>query len=377
MKRIFALLLCCCALLAGCGGDPASSAGGSGAAASPVSGPASAATQSASESAPAVQPLTGLPLEGALMRPAAVMIDNSVTAQVQWGIADADVVMEGLTEGKSTSLCLWYSSVDAMPKVGPVSEGKDLFWQFGIAQNAILAQKGMNLYAENLLNCYTYQPIDALYVGVNSFDYDSSLPYGTPDSHRWYTSGGALRNSMPVYGIADSGAAPALFRFGTAPAGNAGAAAVELLYSSDRSTILRYDAAAGQWLMFRSDGAAQTDANTGAQAAFANVVLLRCAAGVKDNKYTREYDLAGGSGWYLTGDGWQPITWQKGDVTQTLRLFAADGEELTVNPGRSYIGIYGAGGQRVTITGADGAALMQEIAEDGAAYPAADQAPAG
>ena len=343
MKRIFALVLGAALLLAGCGGAPASSASSGGAAslaaasvpdAAASSAPAATAEPTAEPTAvPAptaepVQPLTGEPFAGTVTRPVAVVIDNSVYAQTQWGLADAQLVMEALTEGKHTNLCLWYSTVDGVPKVGPVSEGKDLFWQFAIPQNAIPVQKGANTYAANLLGYYGWPAVDALVAGVNSFDYDGMLPYGTADNYRWFTRGSSLRNSFAPLGIAETGVLPRLFQFGKAVGGTAGAARVEVLYSADRSTVLQYDPATGLWGMLRSDGTPQTDANTGAQAAFTNVVLLRCATGVKDDKFTREYDLSGGTGWYLTGDRWQPVTWQKGGVSQQLVVYGADGTLL-------------------------------------------------
>lgn len=371
MKRIFALLLCC-ALLAGCGSpssDSAADAGSSAPSAQPAD--ASSAVQEETESVP-VWPLTGLPREGEELRPIAVMVNNHPLVAVQWGVADADLVMEGLTEGKTTNLCLWFSSLDRISKVGPIEEGKDLFWQFGIAENAILCQKGMNTYAENLLNCYAYQPIDALYVGVNSYDYDRSLAYGTPDEYRWYTRGSSLRISLESYGMPAAGTAAPMFRFGAAAGGTAGAAAVRIGYSEQSVSTLRYDAASGLWQLYRTNDVPQADGETGAQAAFTNVVLLKCAAGIKDDRYTREYDLTGGSGWYLTGGSWQPITWAKGDVTDPLKLYAADGEELTVSTGRTYLGLYGIAGQTVSILDAAGAALQAETVAAAAEAPGAE-----
>lgn len=378
MKRILTLLLCMALLLAGCSGRRGaassqaahSSGAASSAAAQPTAPPQPTAqpTPRPTQAPEAVQPLTGEAPTGVDTRPVAVMVDNSVYAQTQWGLADAQLVMEALTEGKHTNLCLWFGSVDAVPKTGPVAEGKDLFWQFAIAQNAIPVQKGMNTYARNLLDYYRWQPVDALYVGVNSFDYDSTLPYGTADAYRWYTKGGLLHTALGIYGLAGEGVSQPVFRFGKAAGANTGAAQVELLYSEQRSTLLRYDAATGLWGMLRSDGTPQLDANTGTQAAFTNVVLLRCAASVKDDRFTREYDLTGGTGWYLTGDSWQPILWRKGGVSKGLTLYDAGGSELTVNTGRSYIGVYGVAGQRVTVSAADGTALQVDTADGTVAY---------
>ena len=110
MKRIWNLALgtavLCAALLCGCtfNGSPA---------------PAG--------SAPA-DPLPGQELQYPGERVAAVVIDNAPASTTQWGIGSASVVLEALTvNDRPTSLCLAYPSVSAMPTVGPVTLGQDLY----------------------------------------------------------------------------------------------------------------------------------------------------------------------------------------------------------------------------------------------------------
>ncbi|MBQ7858855.1 MAG: DUF3048 C-terminal domain-containing protein [Faecalibacterium sp.] len=370
MKQIIALMLCAM-LLAGCSSG---SQGQSTELVSSVQEMADSAVSSVPASSvqtvqaadptpqptPTVLPLTGLPAEGEAMRPVAVMLNNSTAVTAQWGVADADVMMEARTEGKQTNLCLWFSSLNSMPKTGPIGEGKDLFWQFAIAQNALLSQKGMTRYAENLLNCYSYQPIDALYVGVNSYDYDHNLTPGVPEEFHWYTRGSSLAYSLAGYGLSAAGSSAPMFRFGQANGGTAGAAEVRIAYSAESGAILRYNAELGLWQMYRTYDIPMTDVETGAHAGFTNLFLLNCPVGLKDDKFTRNYDLTGGTGWYLTGDFWQPITWKKGDVTQPLVLYDANGSELTVNTGRSYVGFYGIPDQKAIILSADGTELVHD-----------------
>ena len=163
-KRILALALGAL-LLAGCSGFGPQAADASGtpavssaAASAAASAPAASGTPDSTAAQPVVggMPLTGAALpEGAVSsRPVAVMVSNTMEASArQWGLADASVVVEALTEGKATNLMLWYDSIGAVPKTGPRTEGRDVFWQLALPQNSILVQKGMNLYAENLLNC--------------------------------------------------------------------------------------------------------------------------------------------------------------------------------------------------------------------------------
>lgn len=375
-KKIAAWLLCAAMLiLTGCGAgsraaDAAAGSGSSQAASAAASEPEQAADQTAR------MPLTGAEnTTGVSSRPLAITISNAPGAYVrQWGLADASVVMEALTEGKTTNLMLWYDSIDAVPKVGPVSEGKDIFWQFALPENSLVAQRGSNTYAFNLLNCYAWQPLDALYTGVNCYDYDGSDPAMAAE-YSWYTQGSTLRNGTAYYGLATEGDVPQWLHFGTAKAGNADAASLTVQYSSTAWTQLRYEN--GGYAMYRADGAAQCDANSGIQASYRNVLVLYCSAGVKDDRYTRDYDLTGGQGLYLTDGTWQTITWKKGDAAAPLQLFDADGNPLTVNTGKTYLSIYGGfAGQAISLYDSTGTAVDTGLTAPAAmATPAPTEAP--
>lgn len=74
---------------------------------------------------------------------------------------------------------------------------------------------------------------------------------------------------------------------------------------------------------------------------FTNVLLLMAPSGFKDDGVTRDYDLTGGDGVYLSGGGAVQIQWKKGEADQPLQLFDAEGQPFPVRPGRTYIGIWG------------------------------------
>ena len=98
-----------------------------------------------------------------------------------------------------------------------------------------------------------------------------------------------------------------------------------------------------------------TDADNGQQAAFTNVFVLYASSGIKDDGYTRQYDMTGGTGLYLHGGAWEQISWSKEDATGPFSLTAADGTPLTVAPGKSFIAIWGGYyGQALRLTAADG-----------------------
>ena len=175
MKRIWNLALgtavLCTVLLCGCA----------------LSGP------TAPDSAAPTDPLTGQELQYPGERIAAVVIDNAASSTTQWGIGSASVVLEALTEsGQPTSLCLAYPSVSAMPTVGPVTLGQDLYWRLLSGQEVLPIQRGAGQFARNYLDYYNLRAVDALEVGRNAFSCDDVWS-GAP---LWHTSGAEVASVL-------------------------------------------------------------------------------------------------------------------------------------------------------------------------------------
>lgn len=318
-----------------------------------------AQSEAAEQTAAPADPLTGGEPAWPDQRPVAVVVSNAAEARSQWGVADASVVLEALTEGRSTTLCLVYPSVQAAPKVGPVAEGKDVYWQLLAAQNVIPVQKGAGLYARNFLQYSGVQPVDALTVGTNAFRFAEGLD--SADEFAWYTDGKALAGVLPSLEISAQGESAPLTVFGTPAEGTAGAATARVTFAAGSGTDFAYDGALGAYRMSRADGTPQTDADSGAQAAFENVMVLYSTASVKDDGYTREYDLTGGTGVYLNGGAWQRITWNRSAADGMLRLYCEDGSPLAVQAGRSYIAVLGGfGAQALAVW--DAAGVQQALA---------------
>lgn len=112
----------------------------------------STAAAPAESTAPA-DPLTGQQLLYPEQRAAAVVIENTTESTTQWGIGSASVVLEAMTEsGSSTELCLVYPALSAMPVVGPVTRGQDLYWRLLSGQQVLPIQCGSSAYAKRYLN---------------------------------------------------------------------------------------------------------------------------------------------------------------------------------------------------------------------------------
>ena len=352
MQRIGAAVLCA-VLLAGC------MPGGT----------------SADSTVPA-DPLTGQEQLYPGQRPAAVVIDNSPGSTTQWGIGSASVVLEAETqENSAPSLCLVYPSAAAMPTVGPVTLGQDLFWQLLSGQDVLPIQRGCNVYARNFLDYWNLRAVDALEVGRNAFS------GGEDDwvSPLWRTSGQAVESVLDSLNLssalpeASSSSAstgkeditptvPALLpqqAGGHLPDANAAdAVQAAVQFPSGSVTRFAYDAATGTYGMQHADGTPQLDANTGTQAAFDNLLVLYSASTLRDDGRTLDYDLTMGGGLWLNGGHLWHITWTQGTDT-TFAFYDSDGRPLTLESGRSYIAwLSSLTGEEVTVQNDGGENLL-------------------
>ena len=357
MKRIWTLRLCaavlCTVLLGSCAF---------------FSGERTAAASSA-------DPLTGQALQYPGERPAAVVIDNSAAATTQWGIGSASVVVEAVTESQAaTSLCLVYPALSAMPTVGPVTRGQDLYWRLLYGQQVLPIQCGSSRYAQSYLEYYNLRAVDALEVGRNAFFCDDTQWSSAP---LWRTSGkdvnsvlDSLNLSAAIFDIASSAAADAVEPTAALPQllpqqenahlpdADATDAVQATVNFQSGSTGFAYDASLGRYRMLHADGTAQLDANTGTQAAFDNLLILYSSSTLRDDERTLDYDLTMGGGVWLNGGHLWHITWTQGTDT-TIALYDANGRPLTIEAGRSYIALLSSlTGQELTVQNSAGENLL-------------------
>lgn len=360
MRRIGSLCLCaavlCAALLGSCAAPGGSTA----------------------ESAAPADPLTGQELLYPGERTAAVVIENRADSTVQWGIGSASVVLEALTETQTaTSLCLVYPSLDAMPVVGPVTRGQDLYWRLLYGQQVLPIQCGSSRYGRSYLEYYNLRAVDALEVGRNAFTSDETWSNRPP----WRTSGTAVRNVLDSLGIsaaaslsaetAASSAAedenaeavlPGLLPQKVEPhlpdANAADAVHAVVNFQSGSATGFAYSEDLGTYGMLHADGTPQLDANTGTQAAFDNLLILYSGSTVRDDEKTLDYDLTMGGGIWLNGGHLWHITWTQG-TDATFAFYDANGRPLTIPAGRSYIALLSSlTGQELTVQNTAGEDLL-------------------
>ena len=293
--------------------------------------------------------LTGMPFkegQDKSARPVGIMINNAKIALPQYGLEAADIIYEAVTEGGITRLMALYSDINDIDRAGPVRSARTQFVQMMLPLNAIYVHIGSSTTAEAMLNAYSYQDIDGIYLGSLSFRYDSELAKTKASEHCWFTDRELIKAGIKKNDIRTKNSFYPAFDFveyESEPRALNGAVANTLSYEySDYADVsFSYNRETGRYEK-TAFGTPHMDAGTGNQLDFDNVFLLLAEVGVEvQNGILPDFDYSKGTGYYLNRGVCEEITWKKGEPENPLLLYNDAGEILKVNTGKSYIGILG------------------------------------
>lgn len=116
------------------------------------------------------------------------------------------------------------------------------------------------------------------------------------------------------------------------------------LMFKDSHSAFKYNSKKGTYAKFINDGP-QYDALTGDQLEFTNIIIQCCEYTTKDGILTTNMMETKESqgGYYITKGKCIPITWNKSNVAEPTKYYDEYGNEITLNPGKTYIGMVQAG----------------------------------
>lgn len=293
--------------------------------------------------------LTGLPTltdEAIGKRPVAVMVNNVKASFPQYGIAEADIIFEIPVEGGSTRFMAMYGDYTQVPKVCSVRSCRMYFPEYSEGFDAVYVNWGMSEAIRPYVNSLNLTHYEGAYNTGNLFDRDTERrASGMALEHTGYFNGPGLPEAMEAAGQRtdiEADKKDTAFNFYepenvVKPTGDA-CIKVEIDYGVAEPTFT-YDAETNTYLK-QHNGVNQIDGVTGTQLAFTNVIILETDIGEHSNGTHRDVRwYNGGTGYYISNGAVQKITWSKASIESRILLFDENGEELTINAGKSYIGI--------------------------------------
>ena len=295
--------------------------------------------------------LTGefIPEEIANQRPIAVMVDNEKTALPHYGLTEADIIYEMVNSeanDRVTRLMVMVKDWASIEQLGNVRSARATNCMVAMEWNAILCHDGGPFY----INDYTVLPsLDNLSGGF------SRIPNGKAYEFTEYIAEGEVAKRLDANNIETEynnyyEGTHFTFANNIDLAGDV-ATLVDLPFPHNASE-LEYNAEDGLYY-YSEYGAPHLDPGNGnAQLCFKNVIVQEAdmyTHSVTEADGKVNYDQNGymyyqlenesGKGYYIVNGEVTEITWKKGDLTSPTQYFDANGNELVLNVGKTYIAI--------------------------------------
>jgi hypothetical protein len=291
-------------------------------------------------------PLTGLPhtsSKGVSARPVGIIINNIKIATPQAGIGSADLLYEIEVEGDITRLMAVFANPADVPEIGSVRSLRHDFIDLAGAFNAIVVHFGGSYAAYDQVMLQNTDHIDSSNAD-SAFWRDANWRSSRGYEHSVKTEGSNLVKAISSLKIEDknSNDNQAWFYFQpdrtVVPDSGNNASKVTAPFSNYSVATFTYDEATQTYVkgQFNAD---QIDVANGEPLHFTNVLLLQTSVTQFNGDILKEYDLTSGSGYYVTGGKYELINWKKGYTNDPWIFTKADGSELVLNRGKTYIGI--------------------------------------
>lgn len=306
--------------------------------------------------------LTGIDnlTEGAIgKRPVAIMVNNIPAAMPQYGIDKADVVFEIPVEGYQTRLMCIFGDYTQIPQVCSVRSCRKYFPAIALGFDAIYVNCGQNHVIDNYVDNLGIVQYDGQHDKHGIFIRDQErLNAGYAVEHTLYFDApnfpAVLEKDGVNMNLAENKQGSA-FKFNQtdeliAPTGEKceyiyvdfGSNESGFTYNSETKTYFKtyFDKR-------NNEIVEQCDGRTGNQLNFTNLFILHNPVAFDSSAvYNYEGDMhrlikwQGGTdslGYYISGGVKQQIYWIKESESDYIRFYDMEGNELSINRGKSYI----------------------------------------
>ena len=296
--------------------------------------------------APIYSTLSGLQITDAGLNKkpvTAVMIENSIDARPQSGLADAGVVFEAQAEGGVTRFMALYQGTTPN-NVGPVRSARPYYVQWALGFDAAYAHVGGSPDALSDITAWHVKDMNQFYNG-NYYHRVSSRA----SPHNVYTGIDTLNSLESSKGYSSSFTG---FPRASKEAASAqpAASSIDLAISSATyNPHYDYDAAANAYK--RSEGGdVHIDANSGQQlepkVVIAIVVPLTRGTLDASGAYYSDYNVLGSGAAYIFQNGGVTVgQWHKSDNASQITFTDASGATIPLNRGQTWISAVSAAAQ--------------------------------
>lgn len=275
-------------------------------------------------------------------RPIAVMVDNELTALPHYGLTQADVVYEMMNStlnGRITRFMALFKDYEAVDQIGSIRSVRPTNLIISAEWNAIVCHDGGPFYIDEYLEEPSVDHFSGTFSRVNngksrefteyilSGDMDKNFANSSVDKeYNAYYEGEHFQfaNENNQVDLSDE-------------SGAIEASLVDLPFPHNGS-YLEYDEEEQLYYYFEYGQAHVDPGNDNAQLCFKNLLIQSCGFTQYDEHGYLIFDcISSGGGYYVTNGQAIPVTWKKTSMTSPTRYYDAEGNEITLNTGKTYI----------------------------------------
>lgn len=289
---------------------------------------------------PLINPLTGLPVASADLlkrRPLLVRVGNDPPIRPQAGLSLADIVYEDIMDGWwVTRLTAIYLSNDP-ETLGPVRSARLVTIELANQYQGAAVHSGASDQVRWLISQESFVNLDEFF-HPTPFYYVEGLGW----MGRLHTSAPAIREYMREKGF-EAAVELRGFTFAEEPPKGGKALSITIPYPESSVVTWRYDDEIGRYLRWQR-GEPQVERESGEQLAFDNVIIQFVEHQATDivedtNGATSIRIVMTGSGpaWLCRDGVIAKGTWERSEKLEMTRFLDADGEEMALKPGQTWV----------------------------------------
>lgn len=277
--------------------------------------------------------LTGLPVAPEVNKKpvTGVMVENSVDARPQAGLADAGVVFEAIAEGGITRFLALYQDTDT-ELVGPIRSIRPYYIDWGLGFDAAFAHVGGSPEALTRIKNDNVKDLDQ---SQHAQYFQRVSSRFAP--HNVFTPTTKLAELEKSKNYNESTYTP-LLRKKEAPSPQPNAQTINLNISSQKFNVqYGYDMASNSYVRSMG-GVAHVDTNNNQQITAKAVVAMVMNYSISRDRVHSVYNTVGSGQVYIFQDGVVTEgTWEKASPTGQITFKDANGTAIGLNPGKTWI----------------------------------------
>ena len=300
-----------------------------------------------------INPLTGLcdgiSDEALTRKPVAIMVSNSYDSLPQWGITQPDIIYEMLAEGRITRLLAIFKDPSKIDHLASVRSARPYFIDMAQSYGAVYMHFGGSVPAYDAIKARG----DLIALDGIRGGWEGSLYHRDPDrkknigyEHSVYTTGGDVEAALASLNKdLSQDTQPSAFNFSESLTKNSASegtpmSKVTVTFSSRNMPWFEYNAENDTYLRYQYDDP-HMDAWLDKQIEVKNLFVLRMPMrDLGGDLKLVEVDTTGtGEGYYFCGGKYVPITWQKDAYNAPITFYDANGSELSVARGQTFISV--------------------------------------